>query len=213
MEQEVETVRFDRVDSEDEAPPPPAAKDPTPPPTPPPPKAVVPMAKPLPPAPPILGDTDEIDMSFLDRLANKKKLKSRDANADFMGDHEDLEMYGEDDIEAARQIDRRRRLRQEAEAADDEEELEAIKAGPDDDDDAESNSSSSSLKRRPPDLDQELFASMMAAPKPKKTKPRPKPRKSKKDADDNSVASSLNRDPFRKKKSKAQLYLEERNHK
>jgi len=50
------------------------------------------------PATAVLPDTDEIDMSFLDKLANSRKLKTRTANSDYMAEHEDLELYAEDDL-------------------------------------------------------------------------------------------------------------------
>jgi len=123
-------------------------------------------------------------------------------------------------------IDRRRRLKKEAEA-EDEEHHEPIKTGKGSD--ASSVSSADSSLAQPAaggrgrnDMDDALFASLVSAKKPaprpkakpkQKAKPKPKSKHSSSGSEAASDVSSLMRDPFVKPKSKAELYLEERNHK
>lgn len=74
-------------------------------------------------AAPKLADTGELDFNFLQTLSNPRKLKkARAERSETLGENEDIDMYREDPETERQQIERIHRLREEAARDDNEEE-------------------------------------------------------------------------------------------
>lgn len=147
---------------------------------------------------------DTIDYAFLDSLANKRKVRKKRDHAGTMGAHDDLRMYDDEneEQEERNQIERLHRLRQEAESEHLEEDEPLAVAD----------------EHNGRNIDNATFAEIMGGKSAKTARVR---------SSNGSTASlrnhqkrgDLQRDPFVRqsadepRKSAAQLYIEERQHK